>query len=77
MDLENIKAMVELGLMALGAVVVVASVVVKIIPGEKDDEALKRVMVWIRKIFHYAPTVGLNPRTKELMKKLEELEKSK
>lgn len=75
MDLSQLKEYAELALMLLGALCVLATVVVRIIPGQKDDEALARVFVWIKKVFQYAPTLGLNPGTKALIKKLEELEK--
>ena len=52
----------------------VASFVVRVTPGKKDDEAVaafyKRVHGWLA----YCPTLGKNPRTALLEKTLEEIQ---
>lgn len=57
---------IELGLEILGALVVFATIVVKLTPTKSDNEFVKKVADIVFKVFKYLPTLGVNPKTKEL-----------
>ena len=66
--------------MAIGALVVFASVIVRLTPSIKDDEILDKIEGFWVKAVSWLPTIGINPRTKELiaaMKAMKESVKSK
>jgi Trk-type K+ transport system membrane component len=54
---------------------ILATVVVRVIPGEKDDAAVGKVVGFILKALAWLPTIGVNPQTKKLEDALKELKK--
>lgn len=52
--------------------VLVATVIVRLTPTKADDKKLDEILKKAHKFMAYLPTVGRNPRTKELEKKEEE-----
>lgn len=60
---------------ALGSLVVVATVIVKLTPSESDNAKVQKYANTIMKILSYLPTLGVNPETKKLKKAYEELNK--
>lgn len=54
----------------------VATVVTRLIPGKKDDEALGKVWGKVHKVLGYLPTLGINPRTKKLQEALDRMKSS-
>lgn len=63
---------INLGFTALGVLVIVATVVVKLTPSASDNEKLDRLVQYIQKIMAYLPTLGINPNTKKLLEWYEE-----
>jgi hypothetical protein len=59
-------AKIELGLELLGALVVFATIVVKLTPSKSDNAVVAKIADYIFKVFKYLPTLGVNPKTKEL-----------
>jgi len=72
MDLSKYIHFVEIFLMAVGSITCIATVVVKITPTPKDDEALSKFMIYYQKLLAWMPTIGVNPRTKNLLEFYEE-----
>ena len=66
---------VDLAAQLIMGLSVVATVLVRMIPGSKDDESVDSIVSKIQKYLGYLPTFGINPRTKELEKALENLKK--
>ena len=58
------------------AVMLAATVITRVIPGKKDDEAVKSAWDKIHKLLAYLPTLGINPRTKKMESALEEMNSS-
>lgn len=56
----------------LGAVVVLATCIVRLTPNKKDDEVMGKVEKMFVKLLMFLPTLGINPKTKEMMESLEE-----
>lgn len=50
-----------------------ATVIVRVIPGKKDDEAVGKFIGKVQKYLGYLPTFGVNPRTKKLEAALADL----
>ena len=65
----------QLGAQILASVVVVATVVVRITPSKSDNATVKKYSDLLLKVIAYLPTLGVNPKTKELEKAYEELSK--
>ena len=61
----------------LGALAVVATVVVRLTPSPKDDEKVSKVLGYLLKVMSWLPTFGVNPETKRLKESLEKLKGSK
>jgi len=66
---------VEIVLQLFGGLAVIATTVVRVIPGKKDDEKVFKIVDRVHKYAGYLPTFGVNPRTKELEAALAELRK--
>ena len=71
----KIPIYLELAAQYLGALSVVASVVVRLTPSKSDNELVKKVSDAIFSAVAYLPTVGVNPKTKQLEKAYRELSK--
>jgi len=61
----------------LMGLMIVATALVRIIPGDKDDQAVNKVKNWIHWALERSPTLGLNPKTKKLKDALTEVEARK
>lgn len=61
---------------AMGALVLLATVIVRMIPGSKDDLMVDKVEGYWRKAIMFLPTLGMNPKTKKLMEAIDELKSS-
>ena len=61
----------------LGAVVVVATILAKITPSKEDDGKVNALVEMVHKLIAVLPTLGVNPETKKLKEKVEELKKIK
>lgn len=59
----------------LTAIVVIASILVRITPSEQDNRALGSFGRYVGMLLHFLPTIGINPKTKRLQKALEDLER--
>lgn len=72
-----VKAQEVLGVapVLLLAVVVVATLVVRLTPSPKDDAAVGKVSALLLKVCAWLPTIGVNPETKKLKEALEEAKK--
>lgn len=60
---------------AIGALAVLASIIVRVTPSKKDDEIVSKVgkaFLWVVK---RAPTIGLNPNTKKIEDAYEDMKK--
>ena len=75
--LERVPDLVEVVALGLMALVILATVIVRITPSDADDVAVGRVTSWIVKAIAWLPTIGLNPRTKKLEEAYKELKELK
>ena len=75
--IQMIMKYVDLVAQLVMALSVLATVVVRLIPGEKDDESIDSIVAKARKYLGYLPTFGINPRTKQLEAALENLKREK
>jgi hypothetical protein len=71
--LSKLPEWVQVAAMYLGALTVVGTVVVRLTPSKKDDEVAGKVSKYVWKVIEWLPTIGLNPKTKDLKKAYEEL----
>ncbi len=53
-------------LQGLGALVILATAIVRLTPNKNDDLAIESIANKVFKLFSYLPTIGVNPRTKKL-----------
>lgn len=61
----------------VGAITLIATVIVKLTPGKKDDERVLEYASKFWKLISYLPTIGINPRTKKLEEAYKEMTESK
>lgn len=73
--MEFAKFYLEVAAQLISGLMILATIVVRVIPGKADDEKAYAVFTQAQKYMAYLPTLGVNPRTKELEKALEELKK--
>ena len=71
--LTKIPDIVQLIALIGMAVSILATLVARIIPGTKDDEAVGKGVGFFLKLLHWAPTIGINPQTKKLEEAYAEL----
>jgi|GEM_PF-2418069 len=60
----------------LGILSIVATAIVKLTPSPKDDEKVGKVVGKIWDFVSYLPTIGVNPKTKNLEESLKSLNQS-
>lgn len=60
-------------LKVLGAVVLLATAIVRLTPSKDDDKYVDNFSTWFFKIMAWLPTIGVNPQTKKLQEAYEEL----
>lgn len=46
--------------------VLAATAIVRLTPSKADDEKLNSILLKLHLVFRYLPTLGVNPKTKEL-----------
>ena len=77
--LADLPKYVELICQLAGAISIVATIIVRMTPSQKDDEAVINWIAKMQRFISFLPTWGINPRTKKLeeaLKDLNEKEKS-
>ena len=57
----------------IGVIAIVATVVVRLTPNKEDDEKVGKIVKLIFRLVSYLPTLGINPKTKNLEKAVKEL----
>lgn len=70
--LAQLPMYLESILQILGALTVLGTIIAKLIPGEKDDAIVAKMEGFWLKISMFLPSLGINPKTKELKEALEE-----
>lgn len=73
----KIKEYAPLVMQLLGALVISATVIVKLTPSPKDDEMAHGFAGKFFKFLSYLPTIGINPRTKKLEEAYNDLKNPK
>lgn len=73
--MEKIMEYLPLILEIIGVLVLVATVVVRLTPGPDDDSKLGSFAAIYFKVMEWLPTIGINPRTKQLKDAYKELNK--
>jgi hypothetical protein len=68
---------IELIAIFLLALVILATIVARITPTKRDDEAVSKLSAFLLKYLAYLPTFGVNPRTRQLEETLKMVEASK
>jgi hypothetical protein len=63
----DIKEILDLVSHVLSGMVIIATAVVRLTPTKADDEKLSKFLAKVHKVMALFPTLGLNPKTKELM----------
>jgi hypothetical protein len=58
----------------LGSIVLIATAIVRLTPSPKDDKILSKIAGYIWKIADWLPTIGVNPKTKNLKSAYDKLE---
>lgn len=71
--LAKVPDVVELVALFGMVVSILATLIARLIPGKKDDEAVGKVVGFFLKLLHWAPTIGVNPQTKKLEEAYAEL----
>lgn len=71
--LTKIPDIVQLIALIGMAVSILATLVARIIPGTKDDEAVGKFASFVLKLIGWLPTLGVNPQTKKLEEAYAEL----
>lgn len=64
--LKNLPQIIEVISHGLMILVVVATFIVQLTPTKSDDEKLMKWLDMIHKAIKWLPTIGVNPKTKEL-----------
>jgi hypothetical protein len=73
--LDMLKYWFEVASQLVFALTIVATIIVRVIPGKKDDEAVITLSDKFAKIMSMLPTWFINPRTKGLEAEIEALRK--
>jgi len=68
----KVPAWIQAISLVLSGIVVVATAIAQLTPTEKDDAVVGKFKILSDKLVHWLPTLGINPKTKELQKKVEE-----
>ena len=71
--LEKVPAVVQMISMILMSLTILATVVVRLAPHKIDDDKLTKFAGTLIKVLNWMPTIGLNPKTKELQQAYEAL----
>lgn len=73
--MDKIMEYLPIVLQGLGALVILATVVVRFTPSKVDDENINKIAKAFLKMLRFLPTIGINPQTKKLEDQIEELQK--
>jgi hypothetical protein len=73
--LQKIPDVIQIVALIGMTVAILATVIVRITPSHSDDEKLNALLDKFLRVLSWLPTIGINPRTKEMEKALEELRK--
>jgi len=71
--LLKVKEFAPIILEVLGALVLVATVIVRATPSPADDASVSSIAQKFFKVVNYLPTLGINPRTKKIEETYNEL----
>lgn len=71
--LKMLPEWAQMALMFMGALVVVATFIVRLTPTKKDDLFVEKAEGWWLKLLSWAPTIGLNPKTKAIQDALKDV----
>lgn len=52
--------------MVIGAITLLATVIVRLTPSKTDDAQMSKIAKSIVKVLQWLPTIGVNPQTKKL-----------
>lgn len=72
--MENILEIIPTILQGLGALVIVATAIVKITPSPKDDEQVSKLAKAFFRLLKFLPTIGINPQTKKIEDQYKEMQ---
>lgn len=64
--MANLPRHIEIACQIVGAVAIVATIIVRVTPSKKDDESVMKIASGFWRIISYLPTIGINPQTKKL-----------
>ena len=73
--IDKVPMWIQAIALILSSLVVIATAVARLTPSTKDDEAVSKIKKVLDKIIAWLPTIGINPHTKELQKKVDEQKK--
>lgn len=74
--MENLKEILDGLAHVIAGLVTISTIIVRLTPTKADDKKLDELLKKTHKFMSYLPTVGRNPRTKELEKKEEPIVKA-
>lgn len=69
--IETVPVWIKGVALVLSALVVLATALVQLPPFRKYQPKVGKVKAFVDKIVHWLPTIGINPKTKDLEKKVE------
>lgn len=72
--IAKVPAWIQAISFCLSGLVVVATAVAHLTPTKKDDEKVGKFKALVDRFIQWLPTVGINPKTRELEKKVKESE---
>ena len=62
-------------LQAIGGLVIVATIAVRLTPSKGDDESVGKVAKYFFRLLQFLPTIGVNPQTKKIEEAYKDLKK--
>ena len=71
--LQKIPDLIQVVSVCLFAVMILATIIVRLTPSKADDEYASKAGAFIMKVLGWLPTLGINPRTKEQAEELKKL----
>jgi hypothetical protein len=66
MSIEDVRNIFDAASHVCLSVVVFATIVVRLTPTKSDDKKLQKILKDVHKYMAFFPTLGVNPKTKEL-----------
>ena len=71
--LKKIPDIIEIASLVLTTVTLLATVIVRLTPTKADDKFMGKISGTFLKIMQWLPTIGINPKTKQLEQTIAEL----